>query len=254
MKFTKTKAEDGRPFYKFNFRGRKVVVPGDIHLPNQDSHSLRRATIDSVDSVENPLLFLQGDTFDMESLSRFPKNPEKILKTNSLRKEKEAGKVWLDRWLDVYEEIVIAPGNHEKRAYRDTDPAFEGMGWWWPYGDLFNDPRITILDVGYRAELDFGTRPRIFCEHGDDLRGVSGKCPAASVAESNPGEHVLIFGHTHRAARVTHTRYFAGKKMNTTAINLGHLSDTKKNGYATDPNWQKSCLYLDEDNLDLRVW
>lgn len=252
--FSKRQAEDGRPFYKFDFRGKRVVIPGDIHCPNQHSQYLRAATIDGRDGAS--ILFLQGDTGDMEGLSRFPKDPDKVVKKTSIKKEKEAISAWLERWLAVYDEIIVAPGNHERRAHNMvfSNAAFVGMGWWWPYGDLFVDPRITVLDVGYRAELDFGTKPRIFLEHGDELRGVTGKCPAATVAEANPGDHVLIFGHTHRAAKVTHTRYYAGKRVLTTAINVGHLSDTRKNGYANDPNWQFGCLYLDDQDLDLRVW
>jgi predicted phosphodiesterase len=256
MKFTHKLAPDGRPFYKFDFRGRRVVRPGDIHLPNQDNNALRAATIDAVGKNDNPILFLGGDTGDMEGLSKFPKDPDKIVKKNSIKKEREAWERWLERWLNVYDEIVIAPGNHERRAHNMvfSNPAFVGMGWWWPYGDLFVDNRLTVLDVGYRAELDFGTNPKIYDEHGDELRGATSKCPAAGVAEHNPGDHVIIFGHTHRAARVTHTRLKGGKKMQCTAINVGHLSDTKKNGYASDPNWQFGCAYLDEDDIDLKVW
>lgn len=256
INFTRRLAEDGRPMYKLNVRGKRVVIPGDIHFPNQHHDSLKAATVTAVDKGDCPILFLQGDTFDMEGFSRFPKDPEKIVKKTSVKKEKEIAKRWLDTWLDIYECIFIMPGNHERRAHNVvySNAAFTGMGWWWPYGDLFNDPRIIIGDIGYRAELDFGTRPRVFIEHWDEIRGATGKCPAASVAENNPGSHVLIGGHTHRAATVTHSRYFAGKRLNTTAINLGHLSDTRKNGYAASPNWQRGCLYIDEDEQDLRVW
>lgn len=256
IKFTKKIAEDGRPFYKLDVRGRKVVVPGDIHFPNQHTESVKSATITSVSRVEKPILCLQGDTFDMEGFSRFPKDPDKIVKKNSVKKEKEVAKRFFDQWLEIYDAIFVWPGNHERRAHNVvySSAAFTGMGWWWPYGDLFNDSKIVVGDIGYRAELDFGTKPRVFVEHWDEIRGATGKCPAASVAESNPGSHILIGGHTHRAAMVTHTRYFAGKRVNTLAINVGHLSDTRKNGYANDPNWQKGCLYLDEDSQDLRVW
>lgn len=254
IKFTKRTAEDGRPFYKFDFRGRKVVRPGDIHLPNQDSAAVKFCTIDNVDKSEKPLLYLGGDTGDMEGLSRFPKDPSKIIKHNSIKKEREAWERWLERWLNHYEAIIVFPGNHERRAFKDTDPAFAGLGWWWPYGDMFNDSRILVGDIGYRAEWDFGTNPRVFDEHGDELRGISGKCPAASVAEANPGDHTLVFGHTHRAAEVVHTRYYAGRRVLTRAINVGHLSDTRKNGYANDPNWQRGCLYASEDDLDLLSW
>lgn len=251
-KTTKSIAEDGRPFYKFNVRDKRVTLISDVHFPNQDTHGLTTATLNNRSSI----LFLNGDMGDMEGLNRFPKDPEKIVKKNSILKEKDAWARWLDKWVALYDHIIIGPGNHERRAYNMLyqNAAFVGMGWWWPYGDLFCDSRFTVLDVGYRAELDFGTTPRVFLEHGDELRGAGSKCPAAGVAENNPGEHIIIFGHTHRAARVTHTRYFAGKKKMTTAVNTGHLSDTRKNGYANDPNWQRGCLYLGPDELDLQVW
>lgn len=250
-------AADGRPFYKFDVRGKKVVIPGDIHIPNQDSAALRAATIEAVAGAKRKdlVLFLQGDTTDMEGFNRFPKDPAKIVKKNNIRKERSGVKNWLNRWRETYGTIIWAPGNHELRAHKMVfeNAAFVGMKWWWPYEGLLDG--IILLDVEYQAELDFGTRPRIIVEHGDNLKGHSSKLsPSAAVAEANPGEQIIVFGHTHRASQSTHTRFIGGKKQLTTAINVGHLSDTRKNGYAKAPNWQHGCLYLTEDSHDLRVW
>lgn len=259
MKFVKRLAADGRPFYKFDVRGKKVVIPGDIHIPNQDSAALKAATITAVAGIpkKDLILFLQGDTVDMEGFNRFPKDPSKMVKRNNIKREKAVLKTWLERWKEVYSYIVFAPGNHEERAHKMVfeNAAFVGMGWWWPYGGLLSDSRIILLDVGYQAELDFGTKPRILVEHGHELRGAGSRvCPAAGVAEENPGDQLIAFGHTHRTAQATHTRFIGGRMVKTTAINVGTVSDFKKNGYAKAPNWQGGTLYLSEDEHDLRVW
>jgi predicted phosphodiesterase len=240
MSIKKRIAADGRPMYLLP-GDRNYVIPGDIHFPIHSNLLVKWAT-QPVDI--NNALFLQGDTGDAEAFSRFPKDPEQIAKSHSMRRERECWKRWLGTWMEQFDELYIAPGNHEGRVAKllMTSPAFIGLNWWFPYQDLFNDPKITVLDIGYRAKIG----RNIYVEHGDLLRGATGKCPAASVAEHNPGNHTIIFGHTHRVAHVNHTTYRNGNPQVCTALNTGHCQDTRRNGYASNPNWQPGRCTITE--------
>lgn len=255
--FSRTVADDGRPHYKFQVKDTLVVIPGDIHFPIANEYLVKQATLlaDQIkENVGKRVLFLQGDTLDQEGFSRFPKDPERLVKAVNVKKEREALKRWIPRWLDTYDYIVFAPGNHELRAEKlvHVSPGFTGLGWWWPYEGVLSDSRLVLLDTGYRAELLSGPgNRRTVVEHGDRLRGASGKSPAASVAEQNPGEQTILFGHSHRCARATHTRYLSGKRSMTEAVNVGTLVDVKKNNYASEPNWQPGCAYVYNSHVEL---
>lgn len=238
----KTISDDGRPLYTLD-PNRNYVIPGDIHFPLHNPDLVRRYTLEDI--PKNAVLFLQGDTGDQEAFSRFPKDPEKIAKSNSIKRERECWKSYLDKWLNLYDEIIIGPGNHEYRCQKLVfgNPGFIGMGWWWPYGSMFANPRITLLDYGYRAVIG-----NIVVEHGDKLKGASGKCPAAGVAEAARDGLTHVFGHTHRAAQASYTSYTKGKAKITTAINVGTLIQTRKQDYANEPNWQPGRFVISTES------
>ena len=242
MKFKRTTLDDGRPLYTFP-NDKTYIVPGDIHFPIHNPTLVTKATLNKSCDV----LFLQGDTGDQEGFSRFPKDPEKIAKSNSMVREKDNWKKYLDLWLKEYKYIIIGPGNHEYRAQKLVfgNPGFIGMDWWWPYGSLFNDNRIILLDHGYRAIIG-----NCVVEHGDMLKGSTGKCPAYSVAESARDGLFHIFGHTHKVGSSYFTSFKKGKAVVTTGINIGTLVDTKKVDYTYEPNWQAGYACIVPGNVE----
>lgn len=252
----KTLSDDGRPLYRFP-ASYNYVIPGDIHFPLQDSAALKRLTVDKfpVDNGETNVLFLQGDFGDQEAFNKFAKDPELIVKSHSMKRERQVLSEWIDRWFSCgYDYIAVGPGNHGDRAGKlvYSNPGFIGMGWWWPYGSILNSGRIIILDSNYRAQIG----KDIFLEHGDSLKGAtdsSKKGAACSVAEANPDGRIHMFGHTHRAGIGYHTRYPAGKRVVTTAVNLGMCLDKKKVDYAKAPNWQTGCGYIIDSRVSLEV-
>lgn len=247
LSFIKSLSDDGRPFYTFPFN-KRYVIPGDIHFPAHDEEAVIKFTLDT--AQDGDILFLQGDTGDQTAFSKFLKDPDKIVKTDSMIKEREIFRDWIERWLGYYEYIVIGPGNHGDRAGRlvFTNPAFLGLGWWWPYLDIFNTRRIILLDSDYRAQIG----AKVFIEHGENLRGNRSKvCPAADVAAKNPGDHTIIFGHTHKLADVSHTRYHGGKKYITRAVNVGCLQQTQRQTYVSEPNWQAGAAICDNGVVEL---
>jgi len=231
-------SDDGRPLYKFPVDG-YYVVPGDIHFPIHNPTLVNRYTLENI--PKGATLFLQGDTGDQEAFSRFPKDPEKIAKSHSIKKEREHWTRYLDRWLEVYDKIIIGPGNHEYRCQKLVygNPGFIGMGWWWPYQGLFADSRITLLDYGFRACIG-----KVVIEHGDKLKGASAKFPAYGVAEAARDGMVHVFGHTHKFGYAEYTSYVQGKARTTVGINVGTLVDTRKQDYANEPNWQPGAVHI----------
>lgn len=127
-----------------------------------------------------------------------------------------------------------------------SNPAFLGMGWWWPYGSLFADKRITLLDHGYRAVIG-----NVVVEHGDKLKGATAKCPAFGVAESARDGLTHVFGHTHKSGFAQHTSYVKGKARVTQAYNVGSLIDARKQDYANEPNWQPGSLHINQGDCEL---
>lgn len=253
LKFTKTLSSDGRPLYRFPYDA-NYCVPGDIHFPLQDSPRLKRFTLSSLSSGCN-ILVIQGDGGDQEAFNKFSKDPEAIVKGHSMKRERAAYTEYLDRWLTGgYDYVLIGPGNHGDRAGKlvYSNPGFLGLGWWWPYGSIFQDERIIIMDSNYRAQIG----KNIYVEHGDSLRGASDstkKGAAASVAEANPGGNTIIFGHTHRAGIGYHTRYPSGERIVTRTVNVGHCLDVKKVDYVKGPNWQSGCGYVIDGKVSLEV-
>ena len=255
LKFQKSKADDGRPLYRFPIQA-NYIIPGDIHFPLQNSTVLKRFTIENtLDSNKTNIVFLQGDFGDQEAFNKFAKDPEQIVKSHSMKRERQVLSEWIDRWFEAgYDYIIVGPGNHGDRAGKlvFSNPGFIGMGWWWPYGSILQNERLIILDSDYRAQIG----KDIFIEHGDSLKGAtdsSKKGAASSVAEANPDGHIHVFGHTHRAGIGYHTRYPGGKRVITTAVNVGNCIDIKKVDYVKGPNWQHGCGYITNGDVSLEV-
>lgn len=236
-------SDDGRPQYELD-RRRRYVIPGDIHFPQHDYDLVVKYTMELATSDIKSVLFLQGDTGSQDAFSKFPKDLQKVLTIDSMERERVVWADFIEMWLGYFDEIVIGPGNHEARAFRSTvgNPAYAGLGWWWPYGASFNSSRITVLDLDYRATLS-GTNINI--EHGNKLRGWKNTtCPAAAVAKNYPMS-TTIFGHTHRKADVYHTTYFNGNRYVSRAVNVGTLQDTTRQSFANEPSWQPGAAIID---------
>lgn len=242
MKFSKQIGGDGRPLYKFP-NDRSYLIPGDIHFPLHSESLVAEFTMQSAD-----VLFLQGDTGDQEAFSKFVKDPEKIAKDNSMNRERDCWRKWLFKWLDKYDTVIIGPGNHETRAWRSTmhSPGFVGLGWWWPYGSLFEHPRIVILDMDYRARIG-----NVHVEHGDRIKESEGKFPALNVAEHYSDGNQIVFGHSHKRQVAGFTSYTGGQKKITTAYNVGTLVDIKQAKYVNQPNWQPGAAIVDNNEVTL---
>lgn len=242
----KSRSDDGRPLYTLPLGN--YIVPGDIHFPIHSHNLVSQFTLENIPKAST--LILQGDTGDQEAFSRFPKDPEKIAKSHSIKKEKECWKKWLDKWLGVYEHIIIVPGNHEQRAGKlvYSNPGFIGMGWWWPYGGIFADSRITLLDYGARVVIG-----RVVVEHGDQLKGATAKFPAFGVAEAARDGLQHVFGHTHKAGTAMYTSYVKGRSKITEGINVGTLIDKSKQDYANEPNWQAGRAVITPDDITLET-
>lgn len=245
---TRSVSDDGRPLYSLD-KKETYVIPGDIHFPIHNPRLVNLLHSDEFSS--GSILLLQGDTFDQEAFNRFPKDPERLLKTDSIKLERKFLDKYLNIWLGKYKHVIFGPGNHENRAGKmsETNPAFSGMGWWWPYGSSLMDSRVTLLDYGYRARIG-----RVVVEHGDQLRGAGSKSGPAHTVASNARDGLIhVFGHTHRVCFSEHISYSGGKRLVTAAINIGTLVDSKKQTYASEPDWSSCIVSVGPTNIEWRT-
>jgi len=237
VKASKTISKDGRPQYKLD-TVIDWVVPGDIHLPFHDPVALSklpRATG----------LFITGDLLDYYWLSSWPKLADKVKKAGYTA-TREAAKDFV-AWIHPrYKYKVFGAGNHELRieTLSRKYPGFDGT-WYWMFADIL--PKTWIyLDHGYRCILPQKTVNGlpIVLEHGD--RTLYGGVPSAErLVNGYPGQCTVI-GHNHRLQSHFKTTWNVGKSTVTQAYTVGHLSDIKKNNYASNPNWQQGFGTISE--------
>lgn len=87
------------------------MVVGDIHVPTTDYGVTTRVSAIARQHLEHPRLIIAGDLFNMDLFSRYPT----YTTLPGWREESEAARQLLEEWSEVFEEIFIIMGNHERR-------------------------------------------------------------------------------------------------------------------------------------------
>lgn len=205
----------------------RVVFLGDIHVPHHD-HKAVALAVDFIRWFEPSHIYLIGDIVDFYALSRFDRDPTRML---SLQDE-------LDQCIAVLQsirkaapkaEIAYRDGNHEHRLLR--------MLWQKPelsplkalqLAELLQFSAVGIKHFPYNSKL---SHKGFLVEHGDIVRKGSAYTAAGMLDRRQVSG---ITGHTHRLG--THFRTDAsGDKV---WLENGCLCDRNPEYIIGEPNWQ----------------
>lgn len=223
--------------------GRTILVMPDVHLPYHDPEAVA-VFLAVAKKIKPAALVIIGDLVDCYSVSRYGKNPERMLR---LKDELDASIEVLDQISALKIPLVyMTEGNHEVRLevmIANQAPALHGLisvrdlldvdgrGWHWT-------PYKRSLQLGkMRYSHDFGRS------------GVNAARQGLVDVASN-----ICFGHTHRLGIAYQGTIAGGAHV---AINVGHLSDIKQIDYAhrdrAARDWQLGFGLVDEAPNGL-VW
>jgi hypothetical protein len=132
--------------------------------------------------------------------------------------ERDAGRLLLMDWLEVFSEIVIIMGNHDRRMQRANAGEVDAAD---IFGMLVQNPKITVSNYGY-LDIESGgevyrvTHPR---NYGRNQLTVAGQLALKHDC------HVISF-HEHHLSK---GRDVYGRHV---TVNGGCLADQKKLAYA----------------------
>lgn len=219
------------------FPGLKVLVPGDMHCPWQDTGAIA-AMCDIFAQQGNRsqlMVIVQGDMHEASALSKHSK---------SVKRQQVTTQDEIDTAFPIFKLMYniagagcyFIPGNHEQRAERfaaeNPGTTTENVADYWQIPDGW-------VTLPWRGRIQLG--PLTVC-HGDTLKGSLSMGGPQTVLRRYPARSTL-YGHTHRIQAAYHTTYNRdGVPETHGAWSVGHLTDVKKltdMGYGIDENWQK---------------
>lgn len=233
--------------------GRLIVFTGDQQAPHHHP-DLHNAFCEWLVCNEPDEGVLIGDTIDLPSVSRHPKNPEWHPKAQEcvdagyllLRDYRAASEI--TRWKKLI-------GNHDERLRRSIIDVLEAELYSFRRAQVpGQDPDLPLLDIGHILRLDelgidlvrpngdyehtqVNVSPHLAARHGWIARKGSGASALATL------EHLgfsVVVGHTHRQSLVHKTRHDINGTLTTlAACETGCMCRIEEGlGYAVAPDWQ----------------
>lgn len=209
----------------------KFVAIGDIHFPFANPYALRVA-IDFIVGYKPKYLLLLGDIVDCYSLSRFDKEPKRIL---SLQKEFDLASAFLTELRDNLPntKIIYIEGNHEKRLqkYLNSHPEISSLR------------TLTIPDLLGLDSIEVEYLPNyhlfdLFFTHGEIVRKYSGQ---SARGELDKNDYSGVSGHTHRLSH-----YFKSTPHRDLQwCEAGCLCSLNPVYLDSRPDWQNGFVYGD---------
>ena len=179
-----------------------VAVLSDAHAPYMDQHAIDAAC--EVIAHEKPsIVILNGDMIDFYALSRYDKQPDRVLE---LQEELDSciGQVLRPlRQAAQHAEMYYINGNHEERLtrYVHAHPEISGLKAL-SLPSLLRLSEFSIEHVDYSIELNESA----IITHGRTVRKWAGRSVHGELERIRYGASVVM-GHVHRLARiVTRTR------------------------------------------------
>jgi hypothetical protein len=221
-----------------------VLITSDHHYPIHDQ-AAEAAVLALAHDIKPKVWVGNGDLLDAWWISRHEKEAERLVDSDAgvrIIDEVNAFRPFMTEMGSIVERGYLGMGNHENRlgALINANPGLHGLpGLRWK--SIFDAPaNCQVLDYGYRLQMG-----PVSMVHGDRIGGRFGvKHPTAWCLE-NQGARSVIFGHTHRMATTFRTTWEDTGPRQVVAINSGHLSDTSKQRYVVEPNWQHGVVVLD---------
>jgi predicted phosphodiesterase len=214
--------------------GDTFLIPGDLHFPIHDAGAIK-AMCDWYDKYPGRKgVICQGDTVDTHAISHHRRRADRLAAFPRLVDEVAPARPFLE-WAGATElGCTYVPGNHEDFVTDliDEQPGLSGApGMDWPtltgLGDIDG-----VEFVPYNTWVALGRK--LVVVHGDGL-------PAKPhlMTQKFP-DQVTVYGHTHALGAYYQTVYDSlGGEGVRGAVNVGHMSCTKKHEYVSHPNWQQ---------------
>lgn len=233
------------------------IVLGDWHIPYQDDKALK-LVFRIVKSLKPNIITLNGDILDFYALSRFSKDPNRVL---SLQEEIDTAYEYLKRLRkeNPKAHIIFIDGNHEFRMEKflsDKAPELYGLKRAEddsPVHSLdsllrFKDLKIEQVSSGLK-ESYYWYGNELLIGHFNRINKHSGYT-AKNLLED---KHVsLIQGHTHRLGSSYRTvRVGENKYRILVAYENGCLCGLQPT-YVLDPNWQQGFSVVHKKKNDNR--
>ena len=212
----------------------KFIALGDIHFPFH-SPSVLDETLDFIVSYKPKYIILLGDIVDCYSLSRFDKDPRRIL---SLQKEFDLANEFLTKLRNLLPKsnIIYIEGNHEKRLqkYLDSHPEISSLR-------SLNIPLLLgldALDIPYVKNFTLGD---MYFYHGEIVRKYAGQ---SARGEMDKNDISGCSGHTHRLSHYFRTTTHRDLQW----LEAGCLCILEPVYLDTKPDWQNGFVYGYEEN------
>jgi hypothetical protein len=206
----------------------KIAFMGDVHIPFQDNRAVM-LSLEFLRWFQPHYLYLIGDIVDFYAVSRYDKDPDRIL---GLQDELDEAMGLLDRYRTAVgpeTKIIFREGNHEHRLtkYLRNQPEIAKLRTL-RLPALLEFKNWNIHYSPYSRHLD---HRGFLVEHGDIVRKHSGYTARGMLERRGVSG---ITGHTHRLGAHYATDH-GGIKM---WFENGCLCSLKPEYMLGTPNWQ----------------
>ncbi len=203
------------------------VVLSDQHIPFQDP-VIERLSLEFLRDQQPDVIHLLGDIMDFYTLSRFDKDPTRIL---SLAEDIDNGLSYFTLLRDACPRAIIkySEGNHESRLQRylwSKAPELSSL----PALQMPELLRLKDFDISWVSARKPYKHGRLLYTHGDIVRRWSG---ASAKAHYEKFGCSVIHGHTHRQGS-----FFTRSYSDTYAAFENGCLCTLEPEYMVSPDWQ----------------
>ena len=98
------------------------LIVGDVHSPFTDYDFAQLVSLVAYKHLAKPRkLLVAGDLFDMGNFSKY----ETVIPAPTWQQERDALEALMREWLEVFDEIYVILGNHDRRMQKLTNGAFD---------------------------------------------------------------------------------------------------------------------------------
>ena len=170
------------------------VIVNDAHVPFHDK-VVFRLFINFIKKLQPKTLYIAGDWADCYSISRFDKDPSRVLAFSLINEANEVYNTLVDiRNAVPNTRIIYIDGNHEKRLIK----------YLWKHPELTGftciEKLFNLKEVGIQHEESGVWSGKFYITHGSVVRKHAGY---TAKAEQEKNGCSGISGHTHRDGKYT---------------------------------------------------
>lgn len=205
----------------------KTLILPDLHIPHHDKKSLH-LIFKIIDDIKPERIIQLGDLFDFYQISRFNKEPKRVLE---FQKDLNELDMFFYELRKIYKkDFIYIEGNHEIRLIK----------WLWQHPEVYSLKKINNIPSLFNLEkysiryFPYFTYKSVYFKHGNY---VSTKSSYSAKLEYDAEGTSGVSGHTHRLG----IYYVQNRNGFHTWYEMGHLTDVKKVEYLEGkiPNWQQ---------------